>query len=109
MWRWDGMQFTWIAGTNVKNQAKVLLDGEIGKFSVMNSFDGRYRHQAWKLAEDMVVIFGGGSSTPYNDVWAFRISTSEFALIGLPDSATTASYPTVTGTGSLSAFPGSSV
>lgn len=73
IWKWDGTHWTWLGGSNIRNEFGVY--GTKGVPNSANSPGGRSTTMSWVSGNGDVYIFGGsgratsGSNTILNDLW----------------------------------------
>lgn len=72
LWKWDGVNWTWVSGSDQSNQRGVY--GTKGVAAPGNVPGARWQSQSWKDASGYFWLFGGDfgnhlSGGPLNDLW----------------------------------------
>ena len=67
LWRWDGVNWTWVSGSNVPDQQPVY--GTKGVASASNTPGARTGSSGWTDGNGDFWLFGGVSGAARNDLW----------------------------------------
>ncbi len=97
LWRWDGVNWTWMSGSPNLSQPGVY--GDIGVPASSNTPGGHYEAASWKDAQGRFRLWGGAgtdSTGAYGtllDLWAYEppVCTPPSAAMTAPDSILEAS------------------
>lgn len=108
LWKFDGSNWTWIAGKNARQQSGIY--GTKGVANISNCPGGRYSGKMWADSSGCLWLFGGtgldstGGSGTLNDLWKFD-GTNWIWISGTNVASPTGIYG-IKGTADISNTPG---